>query len=151
VSEPAEAIGSSEPTRIRVVLVEDHAAVRAVVRMALETADDMEVVGEAADGEAALRVCGATHPDVVLMDLRLPRLDGVAAIPALLQQDPVPKVLVLTADADERHLKDTLAAGASGYVLKMARIEELLAAVRATRDGRTPTTRDGKGANSTSP
>jgi DNA-binding NarL/FixJ family response regulator len=125
-----------------VVLVDDHAAMRGVVRMTLETADDMEVVGEAADGEAALCVCAATHPDVVLMDLRLPRLDGVAAIRALQQRDPVPKVLVLTADADERHLKEALAAGASGYVLKMARIDELLAAVRAARDGRTPTLRD---------
>jgi DNA-binding NarL/FixJ family response regulator len=127
---------------MRVVLVDDHRAVRGVVRMSIETADDMEVVGEAADGEAALRVCAATQPDVVLMDLRLPRLDGVATIRALRGHAPVPKLLVLTADADERHLKDALAAGACGYILKMARIDELLAAVRATRDGRTATSRD---------
>jgi DNA-binding NarL/FixJ family response regulator len=118
-----------------VVLVDDHHAVREVVRMTLETADDIEVVGEAADGEAALHVCAGTHPDVVLMDLRLPRLDGVATIRALQHHDPVPKVLVLTAGDDERLIKDALAAGASGYVLKMTKIDELLAAIRATRAG----------------
>ena len=138
----SEPTASSEPIgqpRIRVVLVDDHAMMRGVIKMALETADDIEVVGEAADGEAALRVCAETHPDVVLMDLRLPRLSGVATTRALQDQNPVPKVLVLTADADERHIKEALAAGASGYLLKIARIEELHAAVRATHEGRTAT------------
>lgn len=133
MSEPAE---RTRTERIRVVLVDDHFAMRGVIRMTLETADDIEVVGEAADGEAALRVCAATAPQVVLMDLRLPRLDGVATIRALQSHDPIPKVLVLTAGYDERLIKDALEAGASGYVLKMAKIDELLAAIRALWDGR---------------
>lgn len=139
MSEPTKSIGSKF---IRVVLVDDHAAMRGVIRMALSTAGDIDVVGEAADGEAALRVCAQTQPEVVLMDLRLPRLDGVATIRALQGSDPAPKVLVLTAGSDERLIKDALAAGASGYVLKLAGIDELLAAIRATRDGQTLSRRD---------
>ncbi len=127
----------NEPaTRTRVVLVDDHAMVRMSLKMMLHVADDIEVVGEAGDGEEALRVCAETHPAVVLMDLRLPRLDGVATIRALQHHDPIPQVLVLTASYDERLITEALEAGAAGYVLKQGRMEELLGAIQAVQAGR---------------
>jgi DNA-binding NarL/FixJ family response regulator len=123
----------SEPTAIRVVVVDDHPAVRLTLRMALLAAPDIEVVGEAADGEEALQVCRDRHPDVVLMDLRLPGRDGIATIRALQDQEPVPRVLVLTAFYDERLIPEALAAGACGYVLKLSDIQEIVAAIRAAQ------------------
>ena len=104
--------------------------------MVLCSTEDIEVVGEAEDGEEALRVCAEVHPDVVLMDLRLPRLDGVATTQALQRQAPAPHVLVLTAVYDERLIPEALAAGASGYVLKDGRVDEFIATIRAVRTGR---------------
>jgi len=128
-----------EPTPpTRVVLVDDHAMVRAALKLLLRMADDLEVVGEAGDGEEAVRVCAETHPDVVLMDLRLPRLDGVATIRALQRHDPVPRVLVLTASYHEGLISEALEAGAAGYILKGGVMDQLLAAIRAVRDGREP-------------
>jgi two-component system, NarL family, response regulator LiaR len=121
----------SKQEPIRVVIVDDHALVRLSLRAVLLTADDLAVVGQATDGEEALRVCREVHPDVVLMDLRLPRMDGVATIRALQRHDPVPHVLVLTAVYDERLIAEALAAGASGYLLKDFLTAELIAAIHA--------------------
>jgi DNA-binding NarL/FixJ family response regulator len=105
--------------------------VRQSLRFALLSAEDLDVVGEAADGEEALRVCGALHPDVVLMDLHLPgRLSSAEAIRALLREQPAPQVLAHTADYDVGRISEALAAGACGYVLKLGAIEELFAAIR---------------------
>jgi DNA-binding NarL/FixJ family response regulator len=116
---------------IRVVLVDDHPMVRMSLRLLLRSTEDIDVVGEAGDGEEALRVCAQVHPDVVLMDLRLPMLDGVATTRALQRQTPVPHVLVLTAYYDERLIPEALAAGASGYVLKDGDVEEFIAVIRS--------------------
>jgi len=116
---------------IRLVIVDDHPMVRMSLRFALHAAPDIEVVGEAADGEEALDVCDDLHPDIVLMDLRLPGMDGVGTIRALQDREPVPQVLVHTADFDERLIPEALAAGACGYVLKQGELAELLAAMRA--------------------
>jgi DNA-binding NarL/FixJ family response regulator len=126
----------SEATHIRVVLVDDHPMVRLSLRMALRAEQDIDVVGEAADGEEAVRVCGVLNPEVVVLDLRLPRLDGVETIRALCDQEPAPEVLVLTAFYDERLIPEALAAGACGFLLKQGAIEDLLAAIRAARAGR---------------
>jgi two-component system, NarL family, response regulator LiaR len=125
----------TEPTSMRVVIVDDHAMVRTSLRFALLDAHDIEVVGEAADGEEALRVCSELQPDLVLLDLRLPGLDSTATIRALQRQEPMPQVLVHTAGYDERLIPQALAAGACGYVLK-GELAELLAAIRAARQGR---------------
>lgn len=122
----------SGPSPIRVVLVDDHPMVRMSLRLLLCSTEEIDVVGEAADGEEALCVCAQVHPDVVLMDLRLPRLDGVATTRALQRHDPAPQVLVLTAFYDERLIPEVLAAGASGYVLKDGSVEEFIAAIRST-------------------
>jgi two-component system, NarL family, response regulator LiaR len=120
----------SEPSPVRVVIVDDHPMVRMGLRMTLLSTGEIAVVGEAGDGEEALRVCAELHPDVVLMDLRLPRLDGVATTQALRHLVPVPHVLVLTASYDEQLIPEALAAGASGYVLKGGSVEELVASIR---------------------
>jgi DNA-binding NarL/FixJ family response regulator len=125
----------TEPMSLRVVIVDDHAMVRTSLRFALLDAHDIDVVGEAADGAEALRICGDLHPDLVLLDLRLPGLDSIATIRALLCKEPVPQVLVHTAAYDERLIPEALGAGACGYVVK-GELAELLAAIRAARQGR---------------
>ena len=125
-------------TPIRLFLVDDQALVRAGFRMVLDAQDDMSVVGEAGDGSAALDAIAQTRPDVVLMDIRMPRMDGVEATRRLLRDPgPVepPKVLVLTTFDLDDYVFAALRAGASGFLLKDAGPEELLAAIRAVHAG----------------
>jgi len=123
------------PEPIRIVLVDDQALFRSGLRMLLDSQDDLEVVGEAADGEAALAEVARADPDVVLMDVRMPRMDGVTATERLAARGDRPKVLVLTTfDLDEAAAR-ALRAGASGFVLKDAKPEFLLAAVRTVHAG----------------
>jgi DNA-binding NarL/FixJ family response regulator len=121
----------------RVFLVDDQALWRAGVRHVIDSQPDLEVVGEAGDGRAALEALAVTHADVVLMDVRMPSLDGVMTTRLLLERDGprAPRVIVLTTfDADE-HVVDGLRAGASGFLLKDAEPEELLGAIRAVAAG----------------
>jgi DNA-binding NarL/FixJ family response regulator len=136
----------TEVDPIRVVIVDDHPVVRQSLRFAMLTAQDVEVVGEAADSTEALRACGELHPDVVLMDLRLPGLDGIGTIRALQSQiqsqrqgsEPLPQVLVFTADLDEGLIAEALAAGACGYVPKEGEFGEILTAIRAAHARQQP-------------
>jgi DNA-binding NarL/FixJ family response regulator len=123
---------------IRVLVVDDHHLVRAGLITLLGAAPDIQVAGEAADGEQALAAAAATAPDVVLMDLSMPVLDGVAATRRLLAERPGTRVVALTSFSDRQRVTDILAAGATGYVLKDCRPEDLLAAVRAAADGHVP-------------
>ena len=123
---------------IRVLVVDDHQLVRAGLITLLEAAADIQVAGEAADGQQALAAAAATAPDVVLMDLSMPVLDGVAATRLLLAERPGTRVVALTSFSDRQRVTDILAAGATGYVLKDCRPDELLAAVRAAADGHVP-------------
>jgi DNA-binding NarL/FixJ family response regulator len=123
-----------KPRALRAVIVDDHPMVRLSLRLALQTAPDVEVIGEAADGEEALRVCGELHPDVVLMDLRLPGQDSIETIRALGRQEPASRVLVYTAEYDAQLIPEAFAAGACGYVLKQGEIAELLDAMRAAQE-----------------
>ena len=124
---------------ISVELADDQALVRAGFRMLLEAQQDMEVVGEAEDGRAALEALAVTRADVVLMDVRMPRLDGVAATERLLADAlpgrPAPKVIVLTTFDLDEYVFAAIRAGASGFLLKDARPEELLGAIRAVLSG----------------
>src|SRR5262249_29412229 len=115
---------------VRVVIVDDHPAVRLGLRLALPRAGDIAGAGEAADCEEAMRVARDAHPDVVVMDLRMPgRLSGVAAIRALRRPvGAVPQVVVHTAEYDARLVPEALAAGACGYVLKGGGLAGLVAA-----------------------
>ncbi|MFG3558179.1 response regulator [Micromonospora sp. NPDC047557] len=115
---------------IRVLVVDDQALVRAGVGLLLRTAGDFEVVGEAGDGLDAVRLSERLHPDVVLMDLRMPRLDGIEATRRILARQPGVRVLVLTTFADDADVYGALGAGAIGYLVKDGAPEDLLDAVR---------------------
>lgn len=120
---------------IRVMLVDDQTLVRIGFRMVLDAADGVEVVGEAADGAAAMELANALVPDVVLMDVRMPRLDGIEATRRIVEDQPTVHVIVLTTfDLDEYAFK-ALRAGASGFLLKDVEPAELLAAIRAVAAG----------------
>lgn len=123
---------------IRVVVVDDHAMVRTGLAALLEASDDLTVVGQAADGRAAREVAVETLPDVVLMDLSMPVMDGVAATREVLAAVPDAKVVVLTSFSDRRRVSEALDAGAVGYQLKDCEPADLLAAVRAAAAGHAP-------------
>jgi DNA-binding NarL/FixJ family response regulator len=123
---------------IRVLVVDDHRLVRAGLITLLEGAGDIVVAGEAADGQQALEVAAATTPDVVLMDLSMPVLDGVAATRLLLAELPQTRVVALTSFSDRQRVTDILAAGATGYLLKDSSPGDFLAAIRAAADGHAP-------------
>ncbi|MBT1681228.1 response regulator transcription factor [Curtobacterium aurantiacum] len=122
---------------IRVVVADDHPIVRSGIVALLQDADDVEVVGQASDGRAAVTVALAEHPDVVLMDLRMPVLDGDAATAEILAADPGVRVLILTTYESDDQILAAIEAGATGYLLKAAPESEILAGVRATARGET--------------
>jgi two-component system, NarL family, response regulator LiaR len=120
---------------IRVLLVDDHAVVREGLRTFLELQEGIEVVGEAADGREAVRTAADLRPDVILMDLVMPRLDGVAAMRELRRRLPSSRVIVLTSFAEDDRLLPAIQAGAAGYLLKDVEPRELARAVRAAHAG----------------
>jgi DNA-binding NarL/FixJ family response regulator len=123
-------------TALRVLLADDQEMIRAGLRMILQVEPDIEVVAEAADGEAALAAAASARPDVVVMDIRMPRLDGVEATRRLLERpEPRPHVLILTTFDDDENLYEALRAGAGGFLLKNAPPEQLVEAIRAVGAG----------------
>jgi two-component system, NarL family, response regulator NreC len=122
-------------SRTRVLLVDDHAVLRDGLRLYLSTQPDIEVVGEAADGYEALVKVEALRPDVALMDVAMPRLNGIEATMRIRRQWPGCRVLVLTQHNRKEYVQRLLQAGASGYVLKKAGGAEVASAIRAVRDG----------------
>ena len=116
---------------IRVLIVDDQELMRAGFRMILEAQDDIRVVGEAGDGESAVALAAATRPDVVLMDIRMPRMDGIEATRRLREQ----RVIILTTFDHDEYVVEALRAGASGFLLKDAPPEELVRGVRAVAAG----------------
>jgi DNA-binding NarL/FixJ family response regulator len=128
----------SEPTRpVRVLLVDDQALVRAGFRMILEAEPDLEVAGEAGDGEAAVAEAAACQPDVVLMDVRMPRVDGITATRRLMAGSAAdaPKVIMLTTFDMDEYVYDALRAGASGFLLKDVPPEQLVDGIHAVVSG----------------
>ena len=120
---------------IRVVLVDDQRLVRTGLAMVVESEDDMRVVGQAADGVEALDLLATTPADVVLMDVRMPRMDGVEATRRLIERGDAARVLVLTTFDLDEHAFAALKAGASGFLLKDASAEDVLAAIRTVHAG----------------
>jgi DNA-binding NarL/FixJ family response regulator len=120
---------------IRVLIADDQPLMRAALSMSLSAEPDIEIVGEAADGVQAVDLAAAMHPDVIVMDIRMPRLDGVAATRLLCAAEACPKILIVTTfDADE-YVVDALRAGASGFLLKDATADEIVHAVRVIAAG----------------
>jgi DNA-binding NarL/FixJ family response regulator len=122
-------------TSIRVVIVDDQALVRTGLRMIVDSQDDLRVVGEAGDGIEALELLRATAADIVLMDVRMPRLDGVEATRQLRAREHPPRVIVLTTFDLDEHAFAALQAGASGFLLKDAPAEDLIGAIRTVHAG----------------
>lgn len=123
------------PERIRVLVVDDHPIVRQGLVAYLGTRDDITVVGEAADGHGAIAAAARLHPDVVLLDLVMPRMDGVEATRRLLELVPDTRVLVLTSFAAEDQVVDAVRAGAAGYLLKDVEPADISAAIGAVHRG----------------
>ncbi|MEV4178519.1 response regulator transcription factor [Nonomuraea sp. NPDC049709] len=120
---------------LRVVIADDEDLIRAGLRIILDAEPDLSVVGEAADGAAVVPVVRRERPDVVLMDVRMPTLDGIRATELLLTLDEPPKVLVVTTFENDDHVYDALRAGASGFLLKRTRPDDLVQAVRLVAAG----------------
>ena len=123
---------------IRLLIADDHAVVRGGLRQLAATLEDVELVGEAANGEEAVALCESVRPDVVLMDLEMPVLDGIGATRRITERDRGIAVVVLTSFSDRERILGALDAGAIGYVLKDAEPEELERAVRAAARGEAP-------------
>jgi two-component system, NarL family, response regulator LiaR len=121
---------------IKVLIVDDHPLVRKGINILLGVYDDIEVVGEAEDGRKAIEVCEKYDPDIVLMDLIMPEVDGITATKKILESWPSIKVVVLTSFIDKKLIEDSLKAGAIGYVLKNISGEELVTTIREANKGK---------------
>ena len=130
---PQPSAGPGEP--IRVLVVDDHALFRRGLQMVLEQEEDIEVVGEAGDGAEAVERATDAVPDIVLMDVRMPKRGGIDACTAIKDAVPSAKIIMLTISDEEADLYDAIKAGASGYLLKEISIEEVAAAIRAVNEG----------------
>src|ERR671932_1634752 len=124
------------PRRIRVLVVDDHAVVRHGLATFLQAFDDLALAGEAADGDDALQQCAALSPDVILMDLKMPGLDGVEATRAVRSRFSGVRVIALTSFREEGLVQRALQAGAISYLLKNVSADELATAIRAAHAGR---------------
>lgn len=121
---------------LQVLLVEDHEIVREGVRLLVESQDDMNVVGEAANGEVAVKIVGELAPDIILMDVSMPELNGLKATKRIKKNHPEIKILALTRHTDDGYIQQLIQAGANGYVLKQSAPNELINAIRAVADGK---------------
>lgn len=127
---------------IRVLLVDDQQLIRAGLRMLCDAEPDLEVIGEAGDGREAVALADRLAPDVVVMDLRMPGVDGISATSRVLARRPATRVLVLTTFGDDDHLYPALTAGACGFLLKDAPPAELLDGIRRAAAGESPFSQD---------
>lgn len=126
---------TEEPNPIRVLIVDDHELIRRGMRMVLDAEDDMKVVGEAASGAEAVHMAGDLRPDVILMDIRMPEMDGIEATRRIVRGTPASRVLVLTTFDLDEYAFGSLRAGASGFLLKNTPPAQLTAAIRAIAAG----------------
>src|ERR671916_1290435 len=123
---------------IRIMITDDHALVRDGLRSMLEDEPDLEVVGEASNGREAIELCRSLKPDMVLMDVRMPEMDGLEATRAIKEELPSTSVLMVTMHENPDYLMEALSAGAAGYVLKGASGDRLVNAIKRTLKGESP-------------
>ena len=123
---------------VRILIADDHALVRGGLRMMLEDEPGLEVIGEASNGREALELCRSLKPDLVLMDVRMPEMDGLEATRAIKEEHPSVSVLMVTMHENADYLLEAIGAGAAGYVLKGAPGERLIGAVKRTMEGESP-------------
>ena len=126
------------PTRARIVVADDHPLFRFALVTLLRECPDFKVVGEAADGQEALKLCSHLKPDLVFMDVIMPRMGGIEAVRAIKRELPHTIVLMMTASVEPSHLAEAIKAGAAGYILKTACTQEIIGAVRAVLVGESP-------------
>jgi two-component system, NarL family, response regulator LiaR len=124
-----------ELNSIRILLVDDHMVVRSGLSTVLSVFDDLQLVGEAGDGEEAIRLCERLQPDLVLMDLLMPRMDGVTAIKAIKERWPQIQVIALTSFKEKEYVEGAIKAGANGYLLKNVSADELVKAIHRAAAG----------------
>jgi len=120
---------------MKILLADDHKVLRSGLRRILEEQTDLEVVGEAADGREAVELAGQLHPDIVVMDIGMPKMNGMEATRQIMQRNPKLNVLILSMYSDENYVVQTLRAGARGYLLKDSAEDELIYAVRTVNSG----------------
>jgi two-component system, NarL family, response regulator NreC len=121
--------------KIRILLADDHGVVRKGLRFLVESEPDLEVVGEAADGREAIELAGRLEPNVIVMDIGMPRLNGIDATTEIVRMHPQTAVIILSMHSDETYLLRTLSAGAKGYLLKDSAEEDLVLAIRSVSQG----------------
>ena len=131
--QPARPRGAQSPKPISTLLVDDHTLIRQGVKVLLESEDDIVVVGEAADGRHAVEMVTRLHPDVVVMDIAMPLLNGIEATRQILDAAPATRILILSAHSDEEYIERVAELGAAGYVLKQSSLEDLATAIRTAR------------------
>jgi two-component system, NarL family, response regulator LiaR len=127
---------NSTPQPIRIMLVDDHAMVRKGLATFIKVFDDLQLAGEAENGKAAIKLCGEVLPDVILMDMVMPDMDGAAATRAIRKKFPQVQIIALTSFKEGELIKNALEAGAIGYLLKDVSADELVRAIRAAHAGR---------------
>jgi NarL family two-component system response regulator LiaR len=128
-------LSMTKSDRIRILIVDDHQLVRDGLRLLISTFDEFQIVGMAEDGEQAIKAFERWHPDVILMDLVMPNVDGPEATRTILKTDPSAKVIILTSFVDDEKVKAAMSAGAMGYLLKNASPEQLARAIRSAHNG----------------
>ena len=130
-----ERAGGRAMTGIRILLADDHAIFRKGLREIIDKQSDMTVVGEARDGVEAVSKAEELEPDIILMDLKMPRLDGIGATRLITERDPEAKIIILTMYLEDEYVSEAIKAGVRGYVLKDAGLEKMLEAIRAVHRG----------------
>jgi DNA-binding NarL/FixJ family response regulator len=125
----------NETQKISIVLADDHPLIRQALRMWIEKQKDMEIVAEAADGKEVVEITAKLNPDVLIMDISMPKMNGLEATKKIKEVSPNTEVLILTVHTDDEHIISTVRAGASGYLTKKTSGEEVIHAIRALADG----------------
>jgi len=125
----------NETQKISIVLADDHPLIRQALRMWIEKQKDMEIVAEAADGKEVVEITAKLNPDVLIMDISMPKMNGLEATKEIKEVSPNTEVLILTVHTDDEHIISTVRAGASGYLTKKTSGEEVIHAIRALADG----------------